>query len=179
MDSQYIDQVPLERKEEFDSFSKWLIESDCEILPPMNEWEILRYRHPVPYENETIITRTAIIYKNKKNALTFTGWSSKHYRDFLKKRTLGELANNKKLANSKKRDVTNKKNNLLKRDGSFCFYCHKSMEDDNMTIEHLFPSSKGGTSHMHNLVLAHEECNVKAGSKSIIAKVKIREGNAP
>lgn len=171
MDSQYIDQVPLERKEEFDSFSKWLIESDCEILPPTNEWEILRYRHPVPYENGVVITQTAIIYKNKRNTLTFTGWSEKHYRDFLKKRTLGELTN------SKKRDATNKKNNLLKRDGSHCFYCRKSMEDNNMTIEHLLPTSKGGTNHMHNLVLAHEECNVKAGDKSIMEKVKIREGN--
>lgn len=58
---------------------------------------------------------------------------------------------------------------LRKYQNNQCCWCGKPMQNTNRlrwdyeTIEHLRPLSKGGTSEMSNLALAHRRCNEKRG----------------
>ncbi|WP_084780824.1 HNH endonuclease [Planobispora rosea] len=52
------------------------------------------------------------------------------------------------------------KRQLAKRDGAVCFYCADPFADlAAATLDHLVPSSRGGTWARANLVLACEPCN--------------------
>lgn len=64
---------------------------------------------------------------------------------------------------------------VLDRDGKECFYCGQELTFEQATVEHLIPLSNGGNNTDANLVLAHKECNMEAGSLPIIEKVKLRE----
>jgi 5-methylcytosine-specific restriction endonuclease McrA len=60
--------------------------------------------------------------------------------------------------------------------GPICFYCKRDLKvyrfddsrklDDRMTIDHLWPVSKGGKHELGNTVLACLGCNGKKGSKT-------------
>jgi hypothetical protein len=61
-----------------------------------------------------------------------------------------------------------------------CFYCREKFNADR-TVEHLLALSLGGNDEIENLVLAHRECNLKAGvllpeDKHLLAKA-IQEKN--
>ena len=62
-----------------------------------------------------------------------------------------------------------RKNRLIVRDGSRCFYCRVEFLPRNLTEDHLVPRKKGGTDHLDNLVLACGHCNSRKGSKSLDA----------
>lgn len=60
---------------------------------------------------------------------------------------------------------------LLKRDGNRCCYCGGAMElrtfspgehptPESVTIEHVVPFAQGGSNRLHNLKLAHRQCNM-------------------
>lgn len=65
-------------------------------------------------------------------------------------------------------DIENKKEanvrsfSIFKRDGFTCIYCGKSSIEDGikLNIEHIIPISKGGKTHINNLITSCEECNV-------------------
>lgn len=66
-------------------------------------------------------------------------------------------------------------NILLERDGNRCHYCGKEMCDngtgehfvnDGISIDHITPTSQGGTDDLINLILACRRCNVKKGIMS-------------
>lgn len=52
------------------------------------------------------------------------------------------------------------RNNVFKRDGFECQYCG-SVRD--LTLDHVFPRSRGGRSSWKNLVTACKPCNAKKG----------------
>ncbi len=54
---------------------------------------------------------------------------------------------------------------LLEKWGRECTYCGK--QNTPLQIEHIHPSSKGGTNRVSNLCLACEKCNIRKGDKSI------------
>lgn len=56
---------------------------------------------------------------------------------------------------SSKRWVAAKKA-VMRRDGYRCVYCGQY---DNLTIDHIIPRSKGGTSHVTNLQTMCKRCN--------------------
>ena len=64
---------------------------------------------------------------------------------------------------------------IVERDGRGCFFCLNPMREDDMTLEHLVPVSKGGPNHMDNMVLAHQACNQRADDQPLIEKIKMRE----
>jgi len=81
--------------------------------------------------------------------------------------------NNKNFIHSKTKRAI--KAELIIRDGLSCFYCGQALGDD-ITIEHLKPTSKGGDkTSRSNLVLAHSRCNNIAGTYSLIDKIKLRD----
>jgi len=56
---------------------------------------------------------------------------------------------------------------LFARDRHICCYCAKQGKDDNMTREHIIPTSKGGLDKWDNVVCACKFCNGKKGNKSL------------
>lgn len=49
--------------------------------------------------------------------------------------------------------------------GNVCYYCSETIKDkNNITVDHLIPKSKGGSSEDDNLVIACRRCNNKKGS---------------
>ena len=53
--------------------------------------------------------------------------------------------------------------NIFKRDGSRCGYCH-SRED--LTIDHVIPKAMGGKDTWENLITACQKCNAKKGNRT-------------
>jgi len=45
------------------------------------------------------------------------------------------------------------------RDNSVCYHCGKSMKIRNMTIDHYYPKSLGGTFDFYNIVSSCKTCN--------------------
>lgn len=64
-----------------------------------------------------------------------------------------------------------RRDTLRKYQRNQCCWCGKPMQNthplrwDYETIEHLRPLSKGGTSAMSNLALAHRKCNQDRGNE--------------
>ncbi len=46
--------------------------------------------------------------------------------------------------------------------GRLCFICGKQIKDD-VTVDHIFPYSRGGITQIENLILAHRKCNSAKG----------------
>ncbi|MBY0405022.1 MAG: HNH endonuclease [Cyanobacteria bacterium] len=53
--------------------------------------------------------------------------------------------------------------NLMHRDNYFCQYCGKQ---NDLTIDHVMPRSRGGKDTWDNVVVACLRCNVKKGNKT-------------
>lgn len=61
---------------------------------------------------------------------------------------------------------------LIERDGMLCHYCGQELSWDNssyrpdgLSVDHIIPLKKGGSSRMENLVLACRRCNGKKSTK--------------
>ncbi len=54
--------------------------------------------------------------------------------------------------------------NILLRDHSQCQYCGKHLPPSELTLDHVFPRSRGGESTWDNLVACCKRCNHKKGS---------------
>jgi 5-methylcytosine-specific restriction endonuclease McrA len=71
---------------------------------------------------------------------------------------------------------------LIHDHGRECFYCGEDITetavDDprkGMTLEHLLSRHHGGSNHIANLVLAHNQCNTIAGHRTMLQKFQLRE----
>lgn len=61
---------------------------------------------------------------------------------------------------NKKYPLTNEKlQKIMEKTNSTCYYCPTPLDENNFTIDHLKPVSKGGTNHLNNLVPACRGCN--------------------
>ena len=54
--------------------------------------------------------------------------------------------------------------NLMYRDHFSCQYC--GVKTNDLTIDHVIPSSRGGTDNWENVVASCQKCNVKKGNKT-------------
>jgi hypothetical protein len=52
---------------------------------------------------------------------------------------------------------------IRRGDPDECFYCHLTLDDENRTLDHYVPKSKGGGDGIYNMKLACCECNHKKG----------------
>jgi 5-methylcytosine-specific restriction endonuclease McrA len=48
--------------------------------------------------------------------------------------------------------------------GSCCFWCERLLPLDLLTLDHLIPTSKGGSNNMENLRLSCRHCNQSRGN---------------
>jgi len=65
------------------------------------------------------------------------------------------------------RSVVFSRKNIFKRDRYTCGYCGAQPGPESLTIDHIKPRSKGGTSTWDNCVLACLECNKKKADRSL------------
>lgn len=148
------------------SFTEYLEARGAEVLPPTNDYELVRF-----YANQVM----SVIYINKSGSISsFLNEAEKAYRAFL---NLGSwsVENGGVGRNLKKDKKDQRKAAIIERDGLNCFFCGKECSENNRTLEHLLPISQGGSNHIANLVIAHVECNGMAAHMSIAEKVRLRE----
>lgn len=67
------------------------------------------------------------------------------------------------------------KSEIYKRDGGFCFYCGVHLTEAEASLEHLLSTTHGGNNDKNNLAIACKPCNLEAGAKSVVKKVKFRD----
>lgn len=135
-------------------FIKWLENYGCEILPPSNEYEAVRWRGK----------KVGIFYTSGKCNSEYARKARKHYKSNLS-------WDGGPVSTGRKKTYLKEKEALLERDGDCCFFCGEKLGDD-ITIEHLIALSRGGQNYLSNMVLAHSECNNKVGNMSISDKFK-------
>lgn len=146
-------------------FEAFLTERGAQILQPTNEWEVLRFKTS---------RGTSIVYCNARGGVTPTGEAMKAWEAFEKNGPWrGAPATKRKLSTKERRAPYFAA--LLRRDGVGCFFCHAETTDEDRTIEHLVPAAHGGPNHISNFVLAHRQCNAKAGHLSAMEKIRQRE----
>lgn len=59
---------------------------------------------------------------------------------------------------------------LLQKYGSYCYFCKKELKTNEITVEHYFPISRGGDSHIANLRISCIVCNRTKGDKEMICQ---------
>jgi hypothetical protein len=62
-----------------------------------------------------------------------------------------------------KRRVSLSRENIFKRDGFSCVYCGS---DNNLTLDHVIPKSRGGKNSWENLVTCCSKCNGKKDDRT-------------
>ncbi len=64
----------------------------------------------------------------------------------------------------KQPEVIFSRRNIFKRDKNTCQYCGTRLPTEDLTIDHVLPRSKGGSSSWTNCVVACCQCNSKKGN---------------
>lgn len=135
------------------TFKEWLQQNGAEVLPCTNEYEEIRFKG----------SEVGVKYKSGKYS---NAYAQKAYNCYLS----GSKWDGRPIKTGRKNTYVKEKKQILKRDGSACFYCGALMGND-ITLEHLIPLTAGGQNNLSNMVLAHEDCNKKMGYKPIVDKV--------
>lgn len=147
----------------FKNFDKYLDEIGVDRIEVKGEWELARF-----IANRIV----CVVYFNKHKEFSFSNETAKKVYDaYCENRIIN-------IQDTKRKSLKQKfRQKLLNRDGNICFYSFKEMKEEEITIEHLIPLSKGGKNNIDNLVLCKEEENFKMANKSLIEKIKYRETN--
>lgn len=70
-----------------------------------------------------------------------------------------------------RRNVAFSRRAVLQRDNFTCQYCMKPCMPDELTLDHVYPASKGGRTTWDNIVAACYKCNGDKGDKLIKPKI--------
>lgn len=65
------------------------------------------------------------------------------------------------------KEVRFSRRNIFERDDNRCQYCGGKFERSELTLDHVVPRSRGGTSTWNNIVLACIRCNLRKGDKGL------------
>ncbi|HYF52158.1 MAG TPA: HNH endonuclease [Planctomycetota bacterium] len=63
------------------------------------------------------------------------------------------------------KEVRFSRRNIFERDENTCQYCSKKFDRSELTLDHVVPRSRGGTSTWTNIVLACIKCNMRKGDR--------------
>jgi 5-methylcytosine-specific restriction endonuclease McrA len=111
--------------------------------------------------------QTILVLNASYEPLNFTNWRRavvlliKNKAQALGKRVI-RLVNYIKIPYKKLMQNKPSRAMIYKRDGHKCQYCGSTR---NLTIDHIFPASKGGDNSWENLVVACMPCNTRKGDK--------------
>tara|TARA_B100000989_G_scaffold17167_1_gene11326 strand:+ start:5672 stop:6211 length:540 start_codon:yes stop_codon:yes gene_type:complete len=62
--------------------------------------------------------------------------------------------------------VSASRRDIITRDENCCQYCGCEFPNDKLTLDHIYPKSKGGQNTWSNLVAACKKCNQKKGDRT-------------
>ena len=141
-----------------EKFKTFLEKSGAEMLPLTNQHEVIRFKTP---------QGLSVVYKSKRG-YTLTNEAGKAHNTM-------KCSGVWKVRTRKEEAKHIVKNELLKRDGTECFYCGKKTSKDDRTIEHILSVASGGNNNIANLAVSCISCNKKAGSMHIVDKIKMRD----
>jgi hypothetical protein len=165
--------TPVRRKQfKAAEFAAYLAQNGAEIGVPTNAYEVIRYK---AFWQGSAYAMTHIVYSKDSGLLTYTGGTREHYEAFMHGDPLPDAPAT--LDERKARRVKNTagvRKQLRQRDGDNCWFCGDALELAPHNIEHLINISDGGTNALANLVLAHTDCNTKAGNKTLAQKLELR-----
>lgn len=65
------------------------------------------------------------------------------------------------------KEVRFSRRNIFERDENCCQYCGRKFDRAELTLDHVVPRSRGGTSTWTNIVLACMKCNMRKGDKLV------------
>ena len=99
-----------------------------------------------------------LVFKGKAEQIENTG--KVVYRDF----KLPTVIRLRKYIKVPYKEIPLTRKNLMIRDNYACQYC--SVKSGSLTIDHVLPSSRGGTDTWENVVACCQSCNVKKGNKT-------------
>ncbi len=142
-------------------FKGWLRAHGCEIQELSNEYELIRFRSAIG---------VGVIYTGQKGLSCNVPFVADAILLYLG----GHQWEAGKIKPKKRSSSPKRKKELLLRDGDNCFYCGKPLKSD-ITEEHLVPVSQQGYNRLDNIVLAHAECNSRAGHMSLVDKIHFRD----
>ncbi|MEI6232471.1 MAG: HNH endonuclease [Planctomycetota bacterium] len=71
------------------------------------------------------------------------------------------------------KEVRFSRRNIFERDENSCQYCARKMDRTDLTLDHVVPRSRGGTSTWTNIVLACVKCNMKKGDR-LLTEINMR-----
>ena len=152
---------PSTMKRQIPPFKDWLREHGCEIQEPSNEYELVRFNSAIG---------VGVIYTGQRGLSCNVPFALDALTLFLTK-SQWEAG---KVKPKRHAVAPKRKKELLLRDGDQCFYCGMPLKSD-ITAEHLVSVSQGGYNRLDNIVLAHAECNQRAGHMSLVDKIHFRE----
>lgn len=151
--------IHIRQKQAF--FVNWLVANGAQVLEPTNEWEMVRFRDGGV---------TSVIYRNKTDAVTFTGSARLAWEAYKTARPWRAATPKAKRQNKKDRDKYVE--TIRKRDGDDCFFCAQPVSDVTESVEHLVAVTHGGPNHISNMFLAHKLCNEMASHLSAVEKIQ-------
>ena len=147
----------------FDNIDNYLVAIGANIIENSNN----------PYEVVRFIAndQTCVIYEGKRGYTGNNPLANKVIENYYAKKLIN--------IQDDKREPLKKKfyKQLLERDGNLCFYTSKELTDENSSIEHLIPLSKGGKNNLDNLVLCLKEENNKMANLPLVEKIKYKIKN--
>lgn len=142
------------------SFAEYLDLIGVDKMEITNIWEVARF-----IANNIV----CVVYKNKKGFFSFSNETAEKVYNAYEK---GKKIN---IQSIKRKSLGDKfKMKLFERDGNRCFYSDQEMTEEEATIEHLIPLSKGGKNNIDNLVLCLEEENFKMADKPLVEKINYK-----
>jgi len=75
-----------------------------------------------------------------------------------------------------KRKIKFSRRNIFERDKYTCQYCNRRFKRHNLTIDHVLPKSRGGTSRWENVALSCLPCNSRKDDRTPAeARMKLRK----
>lgn len=63
------------------------------------------------------------------------------------------------------KEVRFSRRNIFERDENSCQYCGRKFDRGELTLDHVIPRSRGGSSTWENIVLACVKCNMRKGDR--------------
>lgn len=153
-------------------FAAYLAQNGAEVGVPTNGYEVIRYK---AFWQGSQKAMTHIVYTRENGMLTYTGASREHYEAFQAGDPLPDTAAT--LDEKRTRRIKNTsaiRQRLRERDGECCWFCGSATTATDSNVEHLINISDGGTNALANLVLAHVECNRRAGNATLAQKLDLR-----
>lgn len=144
------------------AFCDWLDARDALIVPPAAGSMLLHFLS---------VRGTGTVLVDRAGLLAFKGEAGPAYHAY----QLGKPWTARWQRGCLKTRRRIRMREVVKRDGTDCFFCGEPVLPGHRTIEHLIPRASGGTNDPANLALACGGCNRDVGGMSLAEKIAFRD----